>query len=257
MPQSLNRSKKPRALSDSLHRRLNSYALVASAAGVGVLALAQPAEAKIVYTQAHEVLGLYGAPTYSLDLNKDGIADFNLRWRQSSSGPAESVTVSGAGKNGIFGRVSSVSALEPGARIGPSGRTTPNGALIGMRAWVYFSLFSSIEIGRWGNLDNRYLGFKFLINGKAHYGWARLSVKAQLSGATALLTGYAYETTPNKSIIAGRTHGANDAEPPALVPLTAPAGKPATLGSLAQGAPGLLIGNRKDSPEAAQRRALP
>lgn len=49
----MKRSSRPGAtaeLSDSLHHRLNSYALAASAAGVGVLAVAQPADAKIVYT---------------------------------------------------------------------------------------------------------------------------------------------------------------------------------------------------------------
>jgi len=40
-------------LSSSLEHRLNSYALAASAAGVSFLALAQPAEAKIVYTPEH------------------------------------------------------------------------------------------------------------------------------------------------------------------------------------------------------------
>jgi hypothetical protein len=33
-----------------MHHQLNMYALAASVAGVGVLALAQPAEAKILYT---------------------------------------------------------------------------------------------------------------------------------------------------------------------------------------------------------------
>lgn len=48
--------KRPSTLSESLHQRLNSYALAASAAGVGVLALAQPAEARIIYTPKHVVL---------------------------------------------------------------------------------------------------------------------------------------------------------------------------------------------------------
>jgi hypothetical protein len=39
-------------LSDSVHLRLNMYALAASAAGVGALALARPCEAEIVYTPA-------------------------------------------------------------------------------------------------------------------------------------------------------------------------------------------------------------
>jgi len=37
----------------SLEHRLSGYALAASAAGVGVVALAQPTEARIVYTPAH------------------------------------------------------------------------------------------------------------------------------------------------------------------------------------------------------------
>jgi hypothetical protein len=46
----MNRSRAPSKLSDSVHHQLNMYALAASAAGVGILALAQTAEAKIIYT---------------------------------------------------------------------------------------------------------------------------------------------------------------------------------------------------------------
>jgi hypothetical protein len=46
-------SRAPSKLSESLHQRLNMYALVAGAAGVSALALMPPAEAKIVYTPAH------------------------------------------------------------------------------------------------------------------------------------------------------------------------------------------------------------
>jgi hypothetical protein len=41
-----------------------------------VLALAQPAEGRIVYHHAHRVIGPNGK--YSLDLNHDGITDFTL-----------------------------------------------------------------------------------------------------------------------------------------------------------------------------------
>jgi hypothetical protein len=47
-----SRPRRTAELCKSLHQQLNAYALVASAAGVGVLALAQPAKAKIVYTPA-------------------------------------------------------------------------------------------------------------------------------------------------------------------------------------------------------------
>jgi hypothetical protein len=39
-----------------------------------MLALAQPSEAKIVYTETHQVIGTNGI--YSLDFNHDGIIDF-------------------------------------------------------------------------------------------------------------------------------------------------------------------------------------
>ena len=49
----MERSSGPRMtakLSESVHHQLNMYALAAGAAGVGVLALAQPVAAEIVYT---------------------------------------------------------------------------------------------------------------------------------------------------------------------------------------------------------------
>ena len=64
-------------ISDSLNRQLNTYALVASAAGVSVLALAGASEAKVVYTETHQVTRAR-VPLY-IDLNHDGIKDFELR----------------------------------------------------------------------------------------------------------------------------------------------------------------------------------
>jgi hypothetical protein len=69
------RPRKTARISDSIHRQLNLYALAASAAGVGMLALAEPAEAKIVYTPTHEKLINFFVP---IDLNHDGKADSAL-----------------------------------------------------------------------------------------------------------------------------------------------------------------------------------
>ena len=52
----MNRSSGPRKTADlcnSSQQYLNMYAIAASAAGVGMLALAQPVAAKIVYTPTH------------------------------------------------------------------------------------------------------------------------------------------------------------------------------------------------------------
>jgi hypothetical protein len=75
----MKRSSRPRKtadLSESVHQQLNMYVLAASAAGVGLLALAQSAEAKIVYTKTHVVIGTNHV--YALDLNHDGVVDFKI-----------------------------------------------------------------------------------------------------------------------------------------------------------------------------------
>src|ERR1700722_2736952 len=87
-------SRTPCKFPDSLHHRLNAYALAAGAAGVGMLALSQPAQAKIAYTKAHEVIGLYGSHSYSLDLNHDGIVDFSLNWTRDTSAWRQDLPVS-------------------------------------------------------------------------------------------------------------------------------------------------------------------
>src|SRR5579864_3478767 len=65
----------PSQLSESLHKQLSAYALAASAAGVGMLALAQPAEARVIYTPAHHKITIVHHH-YKLDLNHDRVTDF-------------------------------------------------------------------------------------------------------------------------------------------------------------------------------------
>ena len=74
------RSPRPRkavSVSNSFHRQLTMNALAASAAGVGVLAMAPPAEGKIVYTPAHRTIAPH--QTIPLDLNHDGKVDFRFK----------------------------------------------------------------------------------------------------------------------------------------------------------------------------------
>jgi hypothetical protein len=262
----MSRSSGPRKtanLSESVHHQLNMYALAAGAAGVGALALAQPVEAKIVYTPANVRIGS-NTVKLNLDLNNDGITDFefciasNYRYcppkpgRRASAGknppspffvdlsilPAKAI-------NQIWGKLTSgPSALPAGVRVGPKGKFLPGQGR--MATWFYGG--TSHYGGPWANAQHRYLGLKFIIKGKVHYGWARLNV--QWKNLTATLTGYAYETIPGESIITGRTKGPDDrsrAEQPSPVALAAPPPKPATLGLLAMGAPGLFIWRRKES----------
>ena len=219
-------------LSSPLEHHLGAYAIAASAAGVGMLALAPPGEAKIVYTPAHLVLEKDTNIVRYLDLNHDGVKDFRLLHAHGSSSRWASSGLFVGGQNGS-NRVMGVnhggggyyaSALVAGAKIGPNSRSSKSHPLMASAASP-----SSWLAGYWANsgkgVKNRYLGLQFLINGKIHYGWARLNVTVRQYGQghtiAAVLTGYAYETIPNKPIIAGRTHGG------------------ASLGALAAGASGI------------------
>jgi len=100
--------------------------------------------------------------------------------------------------------------------------------------------------GAWADsgkpVNDRYLGLKFLINGKIHYGWARFNVKIYRnpeSTVRAVLTGYAYETIPNKPIIAGRTKATGK-----VSKVEQSTAQNATLGMLAQGEPALSVWRR-------------
>jgi hypothetical protein len=244
----------PAHLSKSVDNRLNMYSLAACAAGVGILALSPPAEAKIVYTPAHRVIGLHHS--YKIDLNHDKIADFTLSnfgscgtdqclyalWQKPAAG--------NRAMGFLFdGQLLLESALTPGARIGPmSPFKKGTGALV--EAVFSSGDLSTSVFGRWPNVKNRYLGLEFKIKGKIHYGWARLNVKVSKTTITATLTGYAYETIPNKPIVAGKEHGTEDSSALNTESLATPASTPATLGMLATGARGLSLWRREESPGA-------
>jgi hypothetical protein len=220
--------------------------------------MAQPAAAKIVYTPAHINLGF--EQVTPLDLNHDGITDFSFYATYSES--------SGGGGNGLLVRLAqrqnaivgyghaSASALRAGARVGKA-RAFVTNALMGWARYHRFNKHCSFE-GPWANggkgVKNRYLGLKFFVKGKVHYGWARLNVSAGFCGIGGTLTGYAYETIPGKSIIAGATKGPEDNAQPIAGTHSSPDSKPATLGMLALGAPGLSIWRREDPVAATSDR---
>ena len=255
----MQRPRTPSKLSESLHRQLNSYALAASAArqdirslncvtaisaaGVGLLAFAVPTEAKVVYTHAHQIISPDNPA--NLILNASGATDFRIY-----ASPYHTTNGQGSGMwvvdlargNGVEGKPGGHSyayALRAGNRIG-NGESF-YGFWMAFR-WCFSSKKSCSFFGPWANdgkgVKNRYLGLRFVTQGKMHYGWARLNDPAGLAGGT--LTGYAYETIPNKSIIAGKTRGKD------VITL-----EPASLGHLARGASAVSAWRRTNSVAAS------
>jgi hypothetical protein len=231
----MQRPRTPSRIPESLHQRLNSYALAASAAGVSLVALAQPAETKIIYTRTHHIIDHHD-PRYLLSLNhKIPDALFYYHFESTRGLYGRTLFVAAISRNGIAtvierGRNVAV-ALKPGSMIGNSrnfdSRTATmaevlfeSGSTCGARNAV------SCSWGYWFNVTNRYLGLEFKINDRAHFGWARLNVQTANNVFIASVTGYAYETIPNKPIIAGKTKGKD------VVTVT----EPASLGHLARGA---------------------
>jgi hypothetical protein len=255
----------PVQLSDSMRERLGVYAIAATAAGVGIAASAQPAEAKIVYTPANEkIIG-----TVPLDLNHDGITDFKFLGTGRGLGhtyisylsvmPATSQNTQNKifGKKDIkfFKRTPQLAAadLTAGFLVGPQQlQSEPAGVKFMAGNYLVLGTTASYSnfAGPWANgghgVRGRYLGLVFVINGETHFGWARLSVGGP-NAVTGLLTGYAYETIPNKPIMTGQTSDDAGAPQAVLAPSDAEAQPQfATLGALALGSSALALWRREE-----------
>jgi hypothetical protein len=257
------KTRKALPLRARLDRQLNSYVaaagatintnydLVAAAAicaiGLGSLAIAPMANAEIVYTPANQTVGNVNGPSWlPIDLNNDGIVDLSVsayNFVSFSSGDHVFRDLDAFAKPGnlILASIHGLVAADvPGQIIGPvtaPARFEENGVMATSRFNGGTGNTFSSSNGLWLHAKNRYLGVKFSINGETHYGWARLNATAGF----ATLTGYAYETVPDKPIPAGvfetapPESGVNSGED-ARKKLNS---VPASLGVLARGAEGM------------------
>ena len=232
-------------LGPQLEKSVSTYSVAATAAGVSLLALSPCANGKIVYTPADASVGC-GA-SVPMDLNRDGVVDFSAKllcWsygnfardylHASAQVPGNLVWGRGTASLSRFGYVDGfASALRAGFTIGPDRLHLQKGN--GLLAEVTGGTSATGTAGQWMFTQHRYLGLSFLIDGQIHYGWARFKVGQSLKDPIqATLTGYAYETIPNKPIITGKTKG------PDVITLA-----PASLGHLAQGASGIPVWREK------------
>jgi hypothetical protein len=195
--------------------RIAAYAAV-GVAGACLLSALPDAEAKVVYTPAHVVMDQ--GTKFDLDVNHDGLVDFVFSNGGTTFGFIELFGVSPQNhlnavvnegiciSSNLFPR-NAPAALPAGHEIGKQLKFAPYGQC--MRSFFYYDVQ-----GHWQQVMNKYLGLAMRIDGQIHYGWARLSTSGVLN-FQAVLTGYAYETEPGKSIVAGdQGQGSQDAESP-------------------------------------------
>ena len=256
-------------LSAKLERNLSAYAVAAGSAGVALLAIVQPLEAKIVSTKVHLVVPTSGPAQF--DINHDGQYDFALSNVNFMLG-ATTCTSTGARQGqghrpplgcGPFDFGLQVSPLHAANEVWQSGSSygkkcaadVKSGVNIGPKrpfaaAPLVMAGLSGTSEGHpfcpWAFPHHPYLGVKFVDKvGRLHYGWVRVSVQTDYS---TVIEEYAYETIPNKPIPAGVAKG-GDSDSSAVdqsASLVPRAPEPASLGRLAQGASGLAAWRRKD-----------
>jgi hypothetical protein len=182
------------ALTEHFNKRLTAYALAAGAAGVGVLALAPPAEADIIVkrenivinsSHPNETLTIVGSHKLSFGFSSSPIVPRRLI---GVGGHNASVAVLGTTPPSLY----LAARIGPGSKIGASqAKFFRSGAIMGG-----FS-FSLGLYGPWGGPG--YLGFDFA----NRFGWAKMTFNS--NGTSAHLTEFAYNTVPGQAILTGQT----------------------------------------------------
>jgi hypothetical protein len=205
-------------LSSTNKTRLKQYTAVA-----GAIVAQGNINAQVVVTDLNPdiIVDSLSAP-YSLDFNNDANPELNFFVQHingSSSTQGVQFTYDGAvaglnitpGMNliGAPGTGSSSSSFQltalnngdPIASAANFGTSANN--ILGLDMIVDAGLFGQIPIqqGNFLNQSNKYLGGKLTAGANTFYGWVELSVNSNASQIT--IHKYAYQSTPNTSILAG------------------------------------------------------
>jgi hypothetical protein len=220
----------------TFNERLKAYALAATAAGVGIAALASPAGidatsagSTIVYTPADLHIGDNGIA--KIDLNHDGIDDIHFevaRYMNGYFGGYRMYARPAIGNEAL--RAPRAQSAFISSRIPSFRGDLFSLAEIGASCKYYCPPFPWNGTGLWADVNNAYMGVRFQISGETHYGWVRMNVH---SGPTdeinITITGYAYNTVANQGLFTG-TPGTSRPKV---------AAHPASLGALSLGSLGL------------------
>lgn len=198
---------------DSLGEKLKNYSILAGS----VLASTFAAEGQVVYTDVIPDVTLGGYiptgslldTTYTLDLNNDGIFEFNLTLQMVGTdsflpGPSFIESMDGdfdAQNNKIFIYHDAIYA--PWAIQVPCGNPIPSATYSNASNFANISFqIGPAVANNWQNVHDRAIGLSFKIGTDVHYGWVRLDMNTLDTIPNIVIKDYAYDATPNHQVVA-------------------------------------------------------
>jgi hypothetical protein len=206
------KGRKEAQLPKSLSGRLKDYALMAGAAGVGVMALAPGAQAGIVYgpgfTANSNLTGCNPSGTSACNnalatvFSINGIQelDFTNQYISNPNTHTQFGSFGVASANGS-GAMVMTSFLEAGAMIGPGNTFTSSTKLAGQQ-WTNTNAMTptpGAAAGPWGAHIGQtgYLEFDFNNGGTTDYGYLVVTIEQNPTNhsLSEVVTGYAYDNT--------------------------------------------------------------
>lgn len=171
------------------------------------------ARADIVHTMPPEPItafwdGATGGASAPLDIDNDGVPEFNLHAFREGQFPQNSGGIyMQTSRAGVFLRVPEyLEIFEVGSVIGPPDTYVYSGRADMQVLYPAGGGGGGIVVGVWEyDEPPAYFGFMFDIDGRSHYGWALAQlVSNNLGGIGVSVFEYAYESTPGVPIFAGQ-----------------------------------------------------
>ncbi len=170
------------------------------------------ANAQIVYTDVNPdtTINTNGG-VYALDLNNDGITDFNITFNTTTipQGTNRYIRITPLGANKVGNDLSYPypSALSINTLIDSSSfswLSNANQSLIS-RIWFIPPPRGGSPLwqtrGNWNGASDKYVPLQLDVSSQKYYGWARLDAATNAMSFT--VKDYAYNSIPNQSILAG------------------------------------------------------
>lgn len=198
----------------------NLYAFIVTA-----IMFSASANAQIIYTDLNPDSTMYChvqfasvTKSYNLDLNNDANNDFILtgyHWTSGLGGQSiGSASITPQANNAfVTSTLNTVKKLVIGDTISSS-QAWHDTTFQYLKQWEYQYGIPPIitDIGEWDSVVNGYTGLQLIQAGQTYYGWVRMDVTVSFSSASMTIKDYAYNSTPNQSILAGQTTttGIND-----------------------------------------------